>query len=157
MSADPAGARAAARVRGLRANSFAAVVILVVEYGLGMWVNLYGQLPASDQGASIATGFARSIYKGPVGLSVHALLGVVLIISALTAVVRAVLVRRPALIGVTAVGLVAVVAAAFSGASFVGDGSNGSSMGMAVAAGAAIAAYALALLLSAGTAVSSRS
>jgi len=156
MSADPAGARAATRVRGLRANSFAAVVILLVEYGLGIWVNLYGQLPASDHGASVATGFARAIYKGPVGLSVHALLGVILIVSALTAVVRAVLVRRPALIGATGVGLVAIVMAAFSGASFVGDASSSSSMGMAVAAGVAMAAYAVVLLLSAGIAVSSR-
>ena len=156
MSVDPAGARAATRVRGLRANSFAAVVILLVEYGLGIWVNLYGQLPASDHGASVATGFARAIYKGPVGLSVHALLGVILIVSALTAVVRAVLVRRPALIGATGVGLVAIVMAAFSGASFVGDESNSSSMGMAVAAGVAVAAYALVLLLSAGIAVSPR-
>lgn len=156
MSAGPAGARAATRVRGLRANSFAAVVILVVEYGLGIWVNLYGQLPASDRGAGIATGFARAIYQGPVGLSVHALLGVILIVSALTAVVRAVLVRRPALIGATAVGLVAIVAAALSGASFVGDGGNSSSMTMAVAAGVAIAAYALVLLLSADVAAPPR-
>jgi hypothetical protein len=156
MSAGLAGALAATRVRGLRANSFAAVVILVVDYGLGMWVNLYGQLPASDHGASIATGFARAIHKGPVGLSVHALLGVILIVSALTAVVRAVLVRRSALIGATAAGPAAIVTAAFSGASFVGDGSNSSSMGMAVAAGVAMAAYALVLLVSAGIAVSSR-
>jgi hypothetical protein len=156
MSADPAGARAATEVRGLRANRFAAVVILAVEYGLGIWVNLYGPLPVSDRGASIAIGFARAIGKGPVGLSVHALLGAILIVSALTAVVRAVLVRRPALIGATAAGLAAVVMAAFSGASFVGDGSNSSSMGMAVAAGVAVAAYALVLLLSADVAASSR-
>ena len=83
----------------------------------------------------------------------HALLGAILIVSALTAVVRAVLVRRPALIGATTA---AVVMAAFSGASFVGDGSNSSSMGMTVAAGVAVAAYALVLLLSVGIAASSR-
>jgi len=154
MSGDRA--QAATRVRGLRANSFAAVVILVVEYGLGMWVNLYGQLPASDHGASIAAGFARAIYKGPVGLSVHAVLGVILIVSALTAVVRAVLVRRTALISATAVGLAAMVMAAISGSRFVGDGSNSSSMGMAVATGVAVAAYALVLFLSARLTVSSR-
>ena len=156
MSAAPTDAEMATRVRGLRANSFAAVVILLLEYGVGIWVNLYGHLPASDHGANIVTGFARSIYKGPVGLSVHALLGVILIVSALTAVVRAALVRRPALIGATAVGLVAIVAAALSGASFVGDGGNSSSMTMAVAAGVAIAAYALVLLLSAGVAAPPR-
>ena len=154
MSGDRA--QAATRVRGLRANSFAAVVILVVEYGLGMWVNLYGQLPASDHGASIAAGFARAIYKGPVGLSVHAVLGVILIVSALTAVVRAVLVRRTALISATAVGLAAMVMAAISGSRFVGDASNSSSMGMAVATGVAVAAYALVLFLSARLTVSSR-
>ncbi|HEY6314557.1 MAG TPA: hypothetical protein VIY52_27690 [Streptosporangiaceae bacterium] len=42
------------RVRGLRANCLAAVVILLVEYGLGIWVNLYGHLSASDHGANMA-------------------------------------------------------------------------------------------------------
>jgi len=81
--------------------------------------------------------------------------GVVLFVSALTAVVRAVLVHWPTLIGATAVGLVAIVVATFSGASCVGDGSNSSLMGLAVAAGVARAAYALVLLPS-GIAVSSR-
>ena len=88
--------------------------------------------------------------------AIWAATGVVLFVSALTAVVRAVPVHWPALIGATAVGLVAIVVAAFSGASCVGDGSNSSSMGLAVAAGVAGAAYALVLLPSAGIAVSSR-
>lgn len=142
----------ATRVRGLRANSLAALVILLIEYGLGMWVNFYGQLPASDHGASLATGFGRAVADGSVGLSIHAVLGAVLIISAVTAVVRSVLVRRPVLMGASLVGLAAVVAAALSGARFVGDGGNASSMSMAVAAGVAIGAYALVLFFPAATA-----
>jgi hypothetical protein len=141
---------------GLRANSFAAIVILLIEYGLGVWVSLYGHLPASDHGANIATGFARAVSKGPAGLSIHAVLGAILVISAVTAIVRAALVRRPVMVGATAVGLAAIVVAALSGASFVGDDSNGASMSMAVAAGVAIGAYALVLLLSAGAAEPAR-
>jgi hypothetical protein len=150
MSAAPVERQAAARMTGLRANSFAAIVILLIEYGLGVWVSLYGHLPASDHGVSIATGFAQAVSEGPAGLSIHAVLGVILVISAVTAAVRAALVRRPVMVGATAVGLAAIVAAALSGASFVGDGSNGASMSMAVAAGVAIGAYALVLLLSVG-------
>lgn len=141
---------------GLRANSFAAIVILLIEYGLGIWVNLFGHLPASDHGASPATGFGRAVSNGPVGLSIHAVLGVLLVITAVTAVVRAALVGRRALIGAAVVGLLAIVDAAFSGASFVGNGANGASMSMAVAAGVAIGAYAFVLLLSAGGAARSR-
>jgi hypothetical protein len=157
MSAAPVERHAAAaRMTGLRANSFAAIVILLTEYGLGTWVNLYGHLPASDHGASIATGFARAVSKGPAGLSIHAVLGAILVISAVTAIVRAALIRRPVMVGATAVGLAAIVVAALSGASFVGDGSNGASMSMAVAAGIAFGAYALVLQLSAGAAQSPR-
>lgn len=151
-----AGTVSAKTLRGLRANSFAALVILLIEFGFGMWVNLYGQLPASDHGANVATGFGRAVADGPVGLSIHAVLGAVLIVSAATAVVRSFLVRRPVLIGATIVGLVAVLTAALSGASFVGDGNNASSMGMAIAAGVAIGAYALVLFLPAGASAASR-
>jgi hypothetical protein len=154
--AAPIERQAAARMTGLRANSFAAIVILLIEYGLGVWVSLYGHLPASDHGANIATGFARAVSKGPAGLSIHAVLGAILVISAVTAIVRAALVRRPVMVGATAVGLAAIVVAALSGASFVGDDSNGASMSMAVAAGVAIGAYALVLLLSAGAAEPAR-
>ncbi len=37
-------------VRDLRTNSFAAAVTLVIEFGLGIWTNLYANLPTSDHG-----------------------------------------------------------------------------------------------------------
>jgi len=36
------------RATGLRARAFGAVIMLLAEYCLGAWVNLYIQLPASD-------------------------------------------------------------------------------------------------------------
>jgi hypothetical protein len=140
--------RAATRMRGLRAGSVAAIVILLIEYGLGVWVNLYGRLPAADHGAGIGAGFARAVSGGPVGLSVHALLGVILIVSASAAVVRAVLARRAALVAAAVAGLAAIAVAAVSGAAFVGTGSNAASMSMAIAAGVAIGCYAFIVFLS---------
>lgn len=145
------------RVRGLRANSLAATVILLIEYGLGIWVNLYGQLPASDHGAGLTAGLGRALTAGPVALSIHAGLGLVLVASAISALVRSVLVGRPVLIAVTSLGLLAVVAGAVSGARFVGHGDNASSMSMAVVAAVAIAAYALTLFLTGRTPSQSRS
>lgn len=144
---DPTRAK---RIRGLRANSLAATIILLVEYGLGMWVNLYGHLPATDHGANLATGFARAVADGPAGLAVHALVGVILIASATSAVVRSVGVRRSSLIAATVVGLVAIVTAALSGAGFVGTSDQTASMAMAVAGGIAIGAYALVLFIAGG-------
>lgn len=59
-AAQAPGAAIASRVRGLRIASLAAVVMLLIEYGSGIWVNLYGQLPAADHGAGVATGFGRA-------------------------------------------------------------------------------------------------
>jgi hypothetical protein len=137
------------RVTGLRINSFAALVALLVQYGLGIWVNLYAQMPAADHGANVPEGFARAIYNGPVGLSIHAVVGVILVASAVAALVRALLVRRPALVAAAAAGLLGIVVAAISGASFVGNGSNAASLSMALAAGLAIGAYAVILFISA--------
>jgi hypothetical protein len=143
------GETRADRLPGLRGNSFGALVILLVQYGLGIWVNLYAHIPATDRGANVASGFARAISNGPVGLSVHAVLGVILIASAAAALVRAFLVRRTVLIAAAAAGLICIVTAGFSGAAFVGNGGNAASMSMAIAAGVAIFAYALILFRSA--------
>lgn len=147
----------AQRMRGLRTNCFAATVALLIEYGLGMWANLYGHLPASDHGATVLSGIARAISNGPVGLSLHALLGLVLIVSAGTALVRAVLVRARVLITLAGVALVAILAAAMSGATFVGHGNDAASMTMAIAAAIAIAAYVIVLFVTGGARASHRS
>ena len=49
-SNQPNAARNINKTSGLRANSLAAVVMLLIEYGLGVTVNLYAHLPASDHG-----------------------------------------------------------------------------------------------------------
>ena len=131
----------AARVRGLRNNVLAGLVMLILEYGLGIWTNVYAHLPKSDHGKAIFAAFGGAVAHGPAGLTLHALLGTLLIVTAISVVVRAVLLRQSVLILVGSVALLAIVAAWASGARFVGHAANGASFGMAIATGVAILAY----------------
>lgn len=141
--ADPADNR----VANLRANCLAAVVMLLLEFGLGIWVNLYGHLPASDQGKSTFAAFGRAVANGPVGLSLHALLGTLLLVTSIGAVVRAVLTARRPIIALSGVALLAILAAWGSGAKFVGDMANSASLTMALATGVALLGYVIILFV----------
>jgi hypothetical protein len=141
--ADPA----ARRFVDLRANCLAAVVMLLLEFGLGMWVNLYGHLPASDHGRSTFGAFGRAVANGPVGLSLHAVLGTLLLVTGIGAVVRAVLTGRRPIIALNGVALLAILAAWGSGAKFVGDMANSASLTMALATGVALLCYSIVLFL----------
>jgi hypothetical protein len=145
------GADVTGRVRGLRANALAGLVMLLVEYGLGMWTNVYAKLPAADQGKATFAAFGDAVAHGPVGLALHALLGTLLIVTAVSVVVRASLVRRAALIVLGCVALLATLAAWLSGAKFVGDGANGASFAMALATGFAILGYVMILFIAVPT------
>jgi hypothetical protein len=144
----PAGGNnVAGKVRGLRINALAGLVMLLIEYGLGVWTSLYAGLPASDHGKATFDAFGGALAHGPVALSIHAVLGTLLIAAAVSVVVRAALVRQAALIVLGCVALIAIVAAWFSGAKFVSDAANGASFGMAVAAGVALLGYATILFM----------
>ena len=73
-------------LEGLRRISLAALIMLVVQYGLGIIVNLYIPVPAADAHA----GIMQEIASGPAMLTLHALLGLGLIGAALVLLVRAV-------------------------------------------------------------------
>jgi len=75
-----------AELEGVRRVSLAALIMLVVQYGLGIILNLYIAVPASDAHA----GLMQEIASGPLMLTVHALLGLALIGAALVLLVRAV-------------------------------------------------------------------
>jgi hypothetical protein len=137
-------------VRDLRINAFAAAVILIIEFGLGIWTNLYVNLPGSDHGRSTFAAFGHAVADGPVGLSLHAIVGTLLVITGISAVVRAAFTRRPLSISLAAVALVAILAAWSSGARFVGHMSNGTSLTMALATGVALLCYAVILFVPPG-------
>jgi len=131
----------------LRASTLGALVVLLLQYGLGIDANLYATLPASDHGKSIFPGFAAAITKGPNIVIAHAVLGTLLLIGAVIVVVRALRTRLRPLIALAAIALAAIIAAWVSGARFVGTSTNGASLAMAIATAVAILAYIVILFL----------
>jgi hypothetical protein len=138
----------------LRASTLGALVVLLLQYGLGIDANLYATLPASDHGKSIFPGFAAAITMGPNIVIAHAVLGTLLLIGAVIVVVRALRTRLRPLIALAAIALAAIIAAWFSGARLVGTSTNGASLAMAIATAVAILAYILILFLVATPAAS---
>jgi hypothetical protein len=133
--------------RGVRITSFSAAVMLLIEYGLGIWVNLYAKVPASDHGKGTFAAFGAAVASGPAGLAVHAVLGTLLIVTAIALLVRAALARSTAATVIGAVAFLAVAAAWLSGTRFVGDAADGASFGMAIATGVALLSYVLILFV----------
>src|SRR5216683_1498678 len=122
---------------GLRRVSLAALIMLVVQYGLGIVLNLYVAVPASDQHA----GILQEIASAPLALTVHALLGLALVGTAIMLVARAVSVRDRLLAGLASAGLTAIGGAFAAGEIFVKNGQPGASMAMGVLTGAALLCY----------------
>lgn len=139
---------AAPRISGLRANALAAVVMLLIQYCLGISVTLYSTLPVHDVDKSLFTGFASAVGDGPLLLSLHdALLGTLLLVTASVALERSVRLGATPPIALTAVALLVIVAAWLAGSEFVGHMKNGTSLAMALATAVAILCYALMIFL----------
>jgi hypothetical protein len=137
------GRLTASRVSGLRRASFAAFVMLVVQFALGIYINLYVTVPGADHGH----GFGQAIANGPAGLTLHIVLGLLLILAALGFLVQAILARQPALIAAAVLGLLAMIGAAASGSAFTGSGRDSASMAMAGLAAVGLLCYGTSLFL----------
>jgi hypothetical protein len=122
---------------GLRRVCLATLIMLVVQYGLGIFLNLYVAVPASDAHAGIFTEIATA----PLALTVHALLGLALIGTAILLVVRAVAVGDRLLAVLASAGLTAIGGAFGAGEIFVRNGMPGASLAMAVLTGVALLCY----------------
>ena len=122
---------ATSRLAALRGNCMGAAVLLIVQFGLGVGLNLYVTLPAHKS-------FLSTVFSNAV-LAVHAIAALALLGAAIGALVRAVRVRRA--IAFTSAGLAAIVVAAAAGASFAGDQGNGASLAMALATAVAMFCY----------------
>ena len=131
----------ARRLAGLRKNSAAISVMLIAQYGLGMGLNLYVQVPASDQGRGIAAALGRALTSQPAALAAHAGFGLLLLVAGVSVLTGAITARHRPAIAASALGQLAIVGAAFSGASFASNGRAGASMAMAVLTGVALLCY----------------
>jgi hypothetical protein len=123
------------------------MVMLLVQYSLGISVNLYSTLPDSDHGKSAFSGFVAAVRSGPLLLTLHALLGTLLLVTALAALVRSLRVGATPLTALTATALLAIVVAWLSGSMFVGNDKNGASLAMALATAVAMLCYSLVIFL----------
>jgi small-conductance mechanosensitive channel len=138
-----AGRLKASRVSGLRRASFAAFVMLVVQFALGIYVNLYVTVPSADH----EHGLGQAIANGPAGLTLHIVLGLLLILAALGFLVQAIQARQPALIAAGVLGLLAMIGAAGSGSAFTSSGRDSTSMAMAALAAVGLLCYGTSLFL----------
>jgi hypothetical protein len=133
----------ARQLAALRGNSFGALAMLIVQFAIGVSVNLYVTVPATDRGGGVLGAIGRALSNGPVALGVPASLGLLLVLTAVALVVRSILSRQPAAIPLSVVGLLAIIAAALSGGRFVSDGGpTGASLAMALATAVAMLCYA---------------
>jgi hypothetical protein len=138
-----AGRLTAGRISGLRRASFAAVVMLVVQFAVGIYVNLYVTVPGADHGH----GLGQAIANGPAALTLHIVLGLLLILAAAGFGVQAIVARQPILIAAAVLGLLAMIGAAAAGSAFTGHGTNNASMTMAALAAIALLTYGTTLFL----------
>jgi hypothetical protein len=135
FAATPAGDRWARQMTGLRRATLASFVLLVAQYAIGTGVNLYVGAPRGVHG------IGEAISKGPASLSVHVVLGLLLVLAAVGLVVQAVIARHWVLTATSVVGLLALIAATLSGTRFVQKGLPSDSMAMAILTGVALLAY----------------
>lgn len=139
-TADP---RAARRLGSLRRAGFVTFVLLVAQFILGSYVSVFVTVPKADHGQ----GAAQALANGPVGLTVHIVLGLLLILAAIGFLAQSIVSRRKAVIVAAVLGLLAMIGAAGSGSAFTGNGQNAASMTMAALAGVGLLCYGTALFL----------
>jgi hypothetical protein len=126
---------ASTRLAALRGTCMGAAVLLIIQFGLGMGVNLYVKLPQHKSFFSTVFGSAT--------LAAHAIVAVALLGAAISALVRAIRARKAVVF--TSVGLAAIVVAASAGASFASNQANGASLAMALATAVAMFSYLVAI------------
>jgi heme A synthase len=117
----------------IRMASFGALTMLVIQFVLGTAYSLYGTAPAS--------GKPIGMFSSPL-LTVHVIMGILLIVAAIMLLVRAIQARHAPSVATTTAGLLAIVGGAGAGSAFTQDGSNGPSLAMALLTAVAMLCYA---------------
>jgi hypothetical protein len=148
-------ARADRAARLLAVNA-AACVLLLVQYLLGMVVNVYVVIPARHPGAGggdyftgAASGLAWVISDGPGWAAAHAAFGMALAAAALASIALARRQDGRLVLALSVLGALTIVGAGFNGVSFLDYGHAFSSMIMAGLWALALACYGGGALLAA--------
>jgi hypothetical protein len=141
-------------LRSLRLQLFGAVLLILVQSGLGMYLNLFVTIPPGHPGANPSnylSGSGRSILwsveHGGAALVVHTVLGVLLGLMVIGIVARALRCPRQSVWLWSIFGALMVVGAGFNGASFLDYNKDASSLIMALLAFGAAACFVAVLFL----------
>jgi hypothetical protein len=115
------------------------LVLLAVQFLIGMVVNLFVKVPAVHPGADapeyfsgVVQGVVWALLHAPLGLLVHAIVGLLLFVASLMLIGFAIAARRRAWIIVSVSGLLGIMLAGFNGASFMNYGHDFSSLLMSI-------------------------
>ena len=138
------------------AVNFAACLLLLAQYLLGMVVNLYVVLPAHHPGAGasnyfagVVSGLGWVIPHGAGWAAAHAAFGLALVLVALASLARAWGQHSRVYTATSVLGALAILGAGFNGASFLNYGQAFSSMIMAGLWALALACYLTCMYLAA--------
>jgi hypothetical protein len=122
-------------------------IMVLVQYALGMWVNLFVTIPSADHRAGLFTAIGQALAYGPAMLATHATVGLLILLGTIGMTYHAVTLRRPSIIAAAFIALLAVVSAIGGGAGFVGTQQDSGSYDMAISAGVALACFLVILYL----------
>lgn len=132
----------------LRKGFLAGLILLTVQFMLGVAVNLFVTVPDAHPGANppeyfsgVAQSVTWAILHGPVLLILHAVLGLILVLSGFGLLVGGIRTRSRKLIVTATVGALSILAAGFNGGSFLNYNEDFSSMLMATFFAVAVLSY----------------
>jgi hypothetical protein len=138
----------------MRNQFLGTLVFLIVQFLLGMAVNLFVTIPTNHPGANppeyfsgVVQSVTWAILHGHILLILHASLGLLLVLNAIGLLLASIRERAKDLIWVTSLGLFGVLAAGFNGGSFLNYNQDFSSMIMATFFAWAVIAYMVGLFL----------
>jgi hypothetical protein len=132
-------------IHALRLQTIGAIVLICVQSGLGMFVNLFVSIPHRHSGSQPSDFFTGSLHSlawaiahGAVTLYIHTLLGLLLAVMVIGMVARALSLGRRSLTAWIVLGSLFTIGAGFNGASFLDYNKGVSSFIMTVLALAAL-------------------
>jgi hypothetical protein len=137
-----------------RLQAFGAVVLICVQSGFGIFVNLFVSIPKVHEGSKPSnyfSGSSRSVawamQHGAVALVIHTILGFLLALMVIGVVARALSLKRRWVTTWSVLGALLTIGAGFNGLSFLDYNENVSSFVMTVLALAALLCFAILVYL----------
>lgn len=137
------------REAGFRTTLGYALGMLIIQFLLGMVVNLFVTIPTNHAGANppeyfsgVVTSVSWAIFHGGPWLTLHAVWGLLIVLGAAGTMAQAIRMGGGTRITLATLGFIGVLGAGFNGGSFLNYNQDVSSMLMAVGFALATACYA---------------